>query len=77
MKSAPTVDNSGAEAAAAASAKAQEAANNMQKNFAADLKNENITTVTPGGGAEASTAINPGRKRKGQASLSSSLGLDV
>lgn len=78
MKS-PKVDNSGQEAALAAQAKAQEAANNLSKNFSTNLQNENLATVVPGGSAAAADAAGIGsqRKRKMGTGLSSQLGIDV
>lgn len=74
----PKVDMSGVEAANKAIAAANLAAQNMQKNFSADLKNENIANVTPGGGDEAANPIiqNARRKRSG-GGLSSQLGVNV
>lgn len=78
MKS-PKIDTSGQEAAARAAAEAQAAANNLQKNFATDLKTENLGQVVAGGGAEAATETSTtGLRRKRQsASLSSQLGINV
>ena len=78
MKS-PKIDTSGQEAAARAAAEAQAAANNLQKNFATDLKTENLGQVVAGGGAEAATKMaSTGLRRKRQsASLSSQLGINV
>lgn len=73
----PKIDTSGTERAQRAVAEAQAAANNLQKNFQADLKTENLTQVTPGAGAEAAmTDEAPKRKRK-SSGLSSQLGIDV
>ena len=49
-------------AAERAAAEAQAAANNMAKNFKADLSTENIATVLPGGTADESINNNPTRK---------------
>lgn len=78
--SAPKIDTSGQEAASRAAAEAQAAANNLQKNFATDLKTENLGQVVAGGGAEAAAAetASTGLRRKRQsASLSSQLGINV
>ena len=73
----PKIDTSGTERAQRAVAEAQAAANNLQKNFQADLKTENLTQVTPGAGADAvSTDETPKRKRQGSG-LSSQLGINV
>lgn len=72
----PSIDNSGYERAQRAIAEAQAAANNMQKNFQTDLKTENLTTVTPGAAADITTDSSTARRRKPQAGLASSLGLD-
>lgn len=66
--------------AQAAAARAQEegrvAAANMEKNFAADLKQENLTQVVAGGTAAAlDTASDLKKKRKPSAPLSSQLGI--
>lgn len=74
------VDNSGAEAAAAANAKAIEAANNLRQNMAVDLSAENLTTAVAGGTADAGVAdvIGSGtRKRRNTGGLASSLGINV
>ena len=77
MKS-PKIDTSGQEAAARAAAEAQAAANNLQKNFATDLKTENLGQVVAGGGAEAAETTSTGLRRKRQStSLSSQLGINV
>ncbi len=72
------VDTSGTEAANAAVAKAQEAANNLQKNFAADLKTQNIASVVAG---DAVDAVVPdqasGRKKRQGTGLASQLGINV
>lgn len=75
MKS-PKIDTSGTAAAQAATARAQEAANNLSKNFRADLGTENLSTVVAGGSADAAGGIADAmRKRKPQGGLSSSLGI--
>lgn len=78
MKS-PKVDTSGQEAAARAAAEAQAAANNLQKNFAADLKTDNLTEVVAAGTADnvATVTDNALRKRKQSAGLSTQLGLNI
>lgn len=75
----PKIDTSGQEAAARAAAEAQAAANNLQKNFATDLKTENLGQVVAAGGAEAATSTaSTGLRRKRQStSLSSQLGINV
>ena len=63
--------------AEAAQAAAQEAANNLQKNFAADLTTDNAAQVVAGGTAETTdmaTATNP-KKRRTAGSVSSQLGI--
>ena len=73
----PKIDTSGTERAQKAVAEAQTAANNLQKNFQADLQTENLSQVTPGAGAEAvGTDEAPKRKRR-SSGLSSQLGIDV
>ena len=73
----PKIDTSGTERAQRAVAEAQAAANNLQKNFQADLKTENLTQVAPGAGADVvSTDETPKRKRQGSG-LSSQLGINV
>lgn len=74
----PKIDTSGQEKAAAAAAAAQEAANNLQANFAQDLKTDNVSTVVAGAGADAmqgDTSLVK-RKRPGSA-LSSQLGINA
>lgn len=70
------IDNSGAEAAAKAQAEAQAIANNLQKNFATDLKNENLTTATAGGDA-AAVETETARRKRTAGGLSSQLGISV
>lgn len=66
-------------AAAKAAAEAQAAATNLQKNFAADLKTENLGQVVAGGGAEAASEGAPStlRRKKQGTALSSQLGINV
>ena len=75
----PKIDTSGQEAAARAAAEAQAAANNLQKNFATDLKTENLGQVVAGGGAEAAaeTSTTGVRRKRQGAALSSQLGINV
>lgn len=76
----PKIDNSGVEAAQLAIARANEAANNLQKNMQVDLRAENLTQATAGGTAETldemSGGAGPRRRRPGQA-LSSQLGINA
>lgn len=73
----PKIDTSGTERAQRAIAEAQAAANNLQKNFQADLKTTNLPQVTPGAGADAVVpAAGPKRRRRGSG-LSSQLGINV
>ena len=75
---APKVDTSGTEKAQKAIADAQAAATNLQKNFAADLKTENITQVTPGGTAESQDMVSGVRKKRpASGGLASQLGINV
>lgn len=76
MKS-PKIDTSGTERAQRALAEAQAAANNLQKNFQADLKAENLTQVTPGAGAEAVTTDEAPKRKRQSGGLSSQLGINV
>ena len=76
MKS-PKVDTSGTEAAQRAIAAAQAAATNLQRNFQADLKNENVTQVSAGGTAEAIQDTNSVRRKKPTGGLASQLGINV
>ena len=74
----PKVDNTGVAAANAAVAEAQAAANNLQKNFAADLNTENIASVVAGGSAEAAPTASSGQRRRPKGGgLSSQLGINV
>lgn len=70
------VDNSGAEAAARATAEAQAVANNLQKNFATDLKNANLTQVNAGGDANSVMQTETARRKKVQGGLASQLGIN-
>ncbi len=74
----PKIDTSGTEAAQKAVADAQAAANNLSKNFKADLGTENLTNVVAGGSADAMDANvgTPRRRRATGAGLSSSLGIN-
>ena len=72
----PKIDTSGTERAQRAVAEAQTAANYLQQNFQTDLKNENMTQVVAGGGAEAIPESSTKRRRKG-GGLSSQLGISV
>lgn len=73
------VDNRGVAEANAAVAAAQEAANNLAKNFKTDLTNENISNVVAGGtAADSAVAMEQGgRKKRSTGSLSSQLGINV
>lgn len=72
----PKVDNSAAVKAANAQAAAQEAANNLQKNFAADLTVDNAAQIVAGGTAdETLDTLSTGKKKRGTASVSSQLGI--
>lgn len=65
-------------AAEKAAAEAQAAANNMAQNFKADLSNENLTQIVPGGTADELVTNEPMRKRRNPgASLSSQLGINA
>ena len=77
MKS-PGIDTSGTARAQQAIANAQQAATNLQKNFSTDLKTENLTQITPGGGADlAGVSEVLGPKRKKSSGLASQLGINV
>lgn len=71
------VDNTGVAQANEAIAQAQTAAQNLSKNFAADLKTENVAQVTPGAGAEDVAAVQGTRKKRPTAGLASQLGVNV
>lgn len=73
----PKIDTSGTERAQRAIAEAQAAATNLQKNFQADLKNENMTQVAPGAGAEAVVADEVPKRKRQSSGLSSQLGINV
>ncbi len=74
----PKIDTSGTERAQQAMADAQTAANNLSKNFQADLKTENITQIKPGAGAADAVGIaDAGPKRKKATGLASQLGINV
>lgn len=74
----PSIDTSGTARAQKAMADAQDAANNLTKNFQADLKTENIAQIKPGAGAEAAVATEAaGPKRKRPQGLASQLGINV
>lgn len=65
-------------AAERAATEAQAAANNMAKNFKADLTTENLATILPGGSAEELVTNTPVRKRRQTgSSLSSQLGINA
>lgn len=65
-------------AAERAATEAQAAANNMAKNFKADLTTENLATVIPGGTADEFETNNPTRRRRNIGStLSSQLGINA
>lgn len=65
-------------AAERAAAEAQAAANNMAKNFAANLKNENIPQVVPGGTDVVDNTVAPNRKRRvAGTGLSTQLGINA
>ena len=73
----PNIDTSGQEAAARAAAEAQAAANNLQKNFAADLSTDNAAQVIASGTADAmDTGVGTSVKKKRPAgTVSSQLGI--
>lgn len=73
------VDNSGTEAANRAIAAANEASNNMARNFKVDLANENISNVVAGGSAaDSAVALDQGSRKKRQAGgLASQLGINL
>ena len=73
----PKIDTSGTERAQRAVAEAQAAANNLQKNFQADLKAENLTQVTPGAGAEAGMTDEAPKRKRQSGGLSSQLGINL
>jgi hypothetical protein len=74
------IDTSGTEMAQRAIAEAQERANNLQRNFAADLKTENLTNVDTGGSAEELDVLDDTKKRRrapAKGGLSSQLGISA
>lgn len=71
------IDSSGFAAATKARAEADAIANNLKKNFATDLKNENITTVDTGGDAAMVTDTETARRKKVAGGLASQLGISV
>lgn len=73
----PKVDMSGVAMAQQAIADAQKAASTLQKNFSADLKNENLTQISAGGTAEAMAPTSGTRKKKQGGGLASQLGLNL
>ena len=78
MKS-PKVDTRGQERAAKAAADAQAAANNLQANFATDLKTENLGQVVAGGTADMmdTSSVSTVKRKKPASSLASQLGINV
>lgn len=78
MKS-PKVDTSGQERAAKAAADAQAAANNLQANFATDLKTENLGQVVASGTADQmdTASVSTVKRKKPASSLASQLGINV
>ena len=58
---------------------AEEATQNMQANFATDLRTENVSTVLAGGTADAVTSETSDllKKKKSGSSVSSTLGINV
>lgn len=72
-------DAAEAQARAAASAEAARVAQeNIQKNFAADLKQENVSNVVAGGTAESADMLDPLKKKKSTAGgLAATLGINV
>ena len=73
----PKIDTSGTERAQRAVAEAQAAANNLQKNFQTDLKNENLPLVTPGAVADAMVPESAPKRRRQGYGLSSQLGINL
>lgn len=73
----PKIDTSGTEAAQKAIADATVAANNIRQNMSADLTNENLATVVPGGGAPDIGTTGTRKKRNASAGLASQLGIQV
>lgn len=73
----PKIDTSGTERAQRAVAEAQAAANNLQKNFQADLRTENMTQVVAGDGAAGAIPESSPKRRRQGGGLSSQLGINV
>ena len=75
----PKIDTSGTEAAQKATADAQTAANNLQKNFSTDLTTENIPQVVAGGSAAAAgdASVGTSRRRRPGGGLSTQLGINA
>lgn len=73
----PKIDTSGTERAQRAVAEAQAAANNLQRNFQTDLKNENLAQVTPGEGADVVGTDETTKRKRTRSGLSSQLGIDI
>ena len=71
----PKIDTSGTEKAQAAIAAAQEAANNLRQNYAADLSNQQLTSAVAGGGADVAAPDVAKLKKRQGTGLSSSLGI--
>lgn len=71
------IDMSGYEQALRAQTAARQAADNLEKNFRANLETENLTSVTPGADATGMTQ-DPQRRRRNQGTgLASQLGIAV
>lgn len=80
MKS-PKINDGGAAARAEQSRiQAEQASQNLKKNFAQDLNQENIGQVLAGGSAaaaDATTMVDSSLKKKQKQNLSTSLGINV
>lgn len=77
MKS-PKVDNRGVAEAQAAQARAQQAAQNLQRNMAQDLSTSNVVEAVAGGSADMSPVSGGDSKRKPKnGGLSSQLGVNL
>ena len=80
MKS-PKIDDGGAAARAEESrVKAEQASQNLKKNFAQDLTQENIGQVIAGGSAaavDAGTMVDSSLRKKQKQNLSTSLGINA
>lgn len=80
MKS-PKIDDGGAAARAEESRiKAEQASQNLKKNFAQDLTQENIGQVVAGGSASANdlgTMVDSSLRKKQKQNLSTSLGINA